>query len=449
MSDTVEPKKRKTSKRAFVVDTCTLLHNRGAIHYLADHDDLYIPWPVIEELDNHKKGFEIVNFNARECARIIWNTMANGEGPTYDFGKGTGTLTMVRWKHVDDFPGEQDTNDDKILAITFALQKEGANVTLITQDLLLLVKAKGVGVNAEPYNHDSIKDVSILENPIMEAVDVAALKSENKFLYVNMPIKLRDPKKDQGQKKDQDQKKDQYQIGIWTGEDCEIIHRTPIGLTGIKARNLEQDFAVHIQMDPSIDVVAITGCPGSGKTILSLACAIAQKELYPDLFVARMIVDMENHSLGYLPGDLKDKTSPYFDPMRDALKEIKFRTDKSKKEKDTLEKTGKYDILLDAGFQLFQLTTSRGRTLKKARVIIDEAQNLTPFAVKTIITRGGEGTKFIFIGDINQIDMPGLTKEGNGLSYLIDRFRGQKNFAFIDMPQSERSKLAEMADRLL
>ncbi len=443
MSDKGEPKKKKTSKRAFVVDTCTLLHNRGAIHYLADHDDLYVPWPVIEELDKHKKGFDIINYNARECARIILNTMENGEGPTYYFGKGTGTLTMVRWEHVDDFPGEQDTNDDKILAITFALQKEGINVTLITQDLILLVKAKGVGVNAEPYNHDSIKDVSILENPIIEAVDVAELKSENKYLYSNMPIKLRNPQKNK------DKKEGQSQIGIWRGDDCEIIERRPIGLTGIKARNLEQDFAVHIQMDPTIDVVAITGCPGSGKTILSLACAIAQKELYPDLFVARMIVDMENYSLGYLPGDLKDKTSPYFDPMRDALKEIKFESKMSKKEKEVCDKTGKYDILLDAGFKLFQLTTSRGRTLKNTRVIIDEAQNLTPFAVKTIITRGGAGTKFIFIGDINQIDMPGLTKEGNGLSYLIDRFRGQENFAFIDMPQSERSKLAEMADRLL
>ena len=229
------------------------------------------------------------------------------------------------------------------------------------------------------------------------------------------------------------------------------IRRSAIGKTRIKPKNLEQDFAVDILCDPTISSVAIIGSAGSGKTLLAVASAISQKNTYSQILVARPAVELSDKTLGFLPGTLEEKYNPYLAPIRSACRLISEAMDESSKHKDQ-KCEQKFDAskwMEEHGIELLPLSTIRGDTFNHAFIIVDEAQNLTPIEVKTIVSRAGDGTKVVFTGDINQIDIPYLSKESNGLSHLIDRFRGKDYFAYIEMKYSVRSALAEQADKLL
>ncbi|MBT5720769.1 MAG: AAA family ATPase, partial [Candidatus Marinimicrobia bacterium] len=213
---------------------------------------------------------------------------------------------------------------------------------------------------------------------------------------------------------------------------------------GIKPRNAEQSFALHMLMDNRIQLVSLSGKAGTGKTLLALAAALELRSEYRQIFLARPIVPLSNRDLGFLPGDIQSKLDPYMQPLFDNLSVIRHQF------KSNDKRSIKIDELLEQNKLLITpLTYIRGRSLQKSFFIVDEAQNLTPHEVKTVITRAGEGTKVVFTGDIHQIDHPYLDKRSNGLTYLISRMKGQDVFAHITLEKGERSELAELASNLL
>lgn len=213
---------------------------------------------------------------------------------------------------------------------------------------------------------------------------------------------------------------------------------------GIKPRNAEQTFALHAVMSERIKLVTIQGTAGTGKTLLALAGALEQKRLFKQLYVARPIVPLSNKDIGFLPGDIKSKLNPYMEPLWDNLKFIQNQFSESDKDFQKIN-----EMVQQEKLNITPLAYIRGRSFSNICFIVDEAQNLTPHEVKTIITRAGEGTKIIFTGDVRQIDTPYLDAQSNGLSYIIDRLKGQPLFAHITLEKGERSELANIANELL
>ena len=213
---------------------------------------------------------------------------------------------------------------------------------------------------------------------------------------------------------------------------------------GIKPKNAEQAFALNALMNNNVKLVALQGVAGTGKTLLALASALEQSKSYQQIIMARPIVPLSNKEIGFLPGDANDKISPYMEPLFDNLKFIKSQFgENERKHKAIIEMEQNGKIIISP------LAFIRGRSLSNILFIIDEAQNLTPHEIKTIITRAGENTKIIFSGDVNQIDTPYLDEQSNGLAYLIDRLKGQSLFAHIKLEKGERSELANIANELL
>ena len=213
---------------------------------------------------------------------------------------------------------------------------------------------------------------------------------------------------------------------------------------GIKPRNAEQSFAMHAVLNPNISLVTIQGVAGTGKTLLALASAMEQKSNYRQIYLARPIIPLNNRDIGFLPGDVKSKINPYMEPLWDNLKLVQNQWKESDKEYQKIT-----DMVNQEKLMVTPLAYIRGRSLSNIMFIIDEAQNLTPLEVKTIITRAGEGTKIVFTGDIFQIDTPYLDSQSNGLSYLIDKVRDNPLYAHITLEKGERSELANLANMLL
>jgi PhoH-like ATPase len=213
---------------------------------------------------------------------------------------------------------------------------------------------------------------------------------------------------------------------------------------GIQPRNAEQAFAFEVLNDPAVKLVGLTGKAGTGKTLLALASALRQNKTYSQILLARPIVSLSNKDLGYLPGDEKQKVAPYMQPLFDNLNVIKQHLGQNSSDLRAIE-----DMQKTGQLEIEALAFIRGRSLSGTFCIIDEAQNLTPHEVKTIITRAGEGTKMVFTGDLQQIDSPYLDMQSNGLAYMIDKMRGQQIFGHVNLVKGERSELSELASNLL
>ena len=213
---------------------------------------------------------------------------------------------------------------------------------------------------------------------------------------------------------------------------------------GIYPKNAEQTFALDALMNPNIPLVALSGKAGTGKTLLALAAALQQSKSFEQIYLARPIVALSNKDLGYLPGDVNEKVTPYMQPLFDNLNVIRHRYNMHSPENQMID-----EMLKDEKLVISALAYIRGRSLSNVFFIVDEAQNLTPHEVKTIITRAGEGVKMVFTGDIDQIDSPYLDRQSNGLSHLFDRMEGQNIFAHVHLQKGERSYLAEVASNLL
>ncbi len=438
------PRTSKTKKRTFVLDTNVLIHDPNAIFSFDEHD-VVIPITVVEELDRLKSGNESRNVWAREASRNLTKLIKEGGSLTsISLGKRKGNLTFFVFEKYPKISSDaensfrnifiEDTADHRIIAVAYILKERGDNVTIVTKDNNVLIKATALGINAEDYTHDMVRNLDQLNEKIKEIdpEDLDLPKGTTDLeLYLNQPVMVK------GCSDGQDH------IYRWQGKDFDLIKREEVGKTGIKSQNLEQDFAVDILMDPSLWTIALIGSAGSGKTLLSIAAAVSQKNEYERILVARPAIELSNKSMGYLPGTLEEKYDPYLAPVRSSCRLIIGKTEEKKKESDV-------KIWMDEkGIELLPLSMIRGETFHNSFILVDEAQNLTPNEVKTIVSRAGEGTKIVFTGDINQIDVQFLTKETNGLSHLIDRFRGQEFFAYIEMQKSVRSPLAEAADKLL
>jgi PhoH-like ATPase len=443
--------KRKHNKKLFIIDTNVLLHDFKCI-YNFEENDIIIPIVVLEELDKFKRGNDLINFHAREFTReldkLSGDMLLTANIP---LGENLGNMHIETGKDFSEkvsqsFP--ERTADHRILAIAeyVCSTNKDKTVVLITKDINLRMKAKSLGIIAQDYENDKVaniddlyKGIRILEGVNQESISKLyeipeGVPSEEFNLEPNLVGH-------------------QFFIMKNNGSSA-LAHYNPVNKTlsrvikqttyGIDPRNAEQTFAIEALSNPDIQLVSLTGKAGTGKTLLALAAALQQHKRYKQIFLARPIVPLANRDLGFLPGDVKEKMEPYMQPLYDNLTVIKHKFSHQSPEFLRINDMMKEDKLV-----ITPLAYIRGRSLSSIFFIVDEAQNLTPHEIKTIITRAGEGTKMVFTGDIEQIDSPYLDTASNGLSYLSDKMKDQEIFAHVNLVKGERSFLAELASKLL
>lgn len=439
-------------KKIFVLDTSVILFDHKSIVNFAEHD-IVIPITVLEELDTMKKGNDTKNYEAREFIRFMdkvskdhsilnWIPLPGEEKGSFKIAMETNGLTKSAVKIYG-----SESNDNKILNSCMIVMKEekGREIILVTKDVNLRLKAKAIGIKAEDYETGKIQNVDNLPTGIVNYENFDQDSIDN--LYKNFAIPIEDLKDKsefrpntyyilQGEKSSS--------LAYYNPFEQQLERVNKQTIFNIKPKNAEQAFAIHAIMKKEIKLVALHGVAGTGKTLIALAAAIAQKKDYKQIYLSRPIVPLSNKDIGYLPGDIKSKIDPYMQPLWDNLKFIQYQFDEHDKEYKQINLMVEQEKLL-----ITPLAYIRGRSLSDVIFIVDEAQNLTPHEVKTIITRAGENTKFIFTGDIKQIDTPYLDEQSNGLSYLVDKLQGQKLFAHIQLNKGERSELANLANELL
>ena len=439
------------AKKNFVLDTNVILHDYSCLKSFQEND-VYLPIIVLEELDKFKKGNEQINFNAREFVReldLITDDTLFTSGAS--LGEGLGRLFIVTGE-VDSptvrnsFPNRKA--DHQILAVAdFLSNKEPKTETiLITKDINLRMKARSIGVLCEDYITDKVVDLDVFEqsNEVFENIDQAIIEriySSNEGIdmdELNLETELRPNACFL-------LKSNQSSVLVRYLPDSRLVRRVEKSRNyGIEPRNAEQSFAFEILNDPNVTLVALTGKAGTGKTLLALAASLNKLTDYKQILLARPIVSLSNKDIGFLPGDATEKVTPYMQPLFDNLNVIKRQFGaRSNEVKQIDEMQQSEQLVIEA------LAFIRGRSLSETYCIIDEAQNLTPHEVKTIITRASEGTKMVFTGDIHQIDQPYLDSQSNGLVYMIDRMKDQSIFAHVNLIKGERSKLSELASQLL
>ena len=439
----------KTSPKLFILDTNVILHDASCIDNF-EENEIVIPISVLEELDQFKRGNEQVHHNARQFLRQL-DEMSNGinnfkEAKPNRKGKINVVINHSWNKKVKDSFNE-DNPDHRIINCAFKLYEKYKNrkVILVSKDTNMRLKARSLGMNSEDYTTDKIKSVKSLYSGtrLIENVDKNRIESlskskkintellpEIKNLTANENFILRNGKKSL--------------LATFDPFENKIICIKPQKAYGIIPKNAEQSFAMKILLDERIQLVSLLGNAGTGKTLLALATALESRSVFRKIYLARPIIPLSNRDLGFLPGDIQSKLDPYMQPLFDNLSVIKNQFKKND------ERVYKINQMLEKEKLLITpLAYIRGRSLQKAFFIVDEAQNLTPHEVKTIITRAGDGTKIIFTGDINQIDHPYLDKHSNGLTHILSKLQGSKIFAHITLKKGERSQLAEIASELL
>jgi PhoH-like ATPase len=442
--------KASGSKKIFVLDTSVILHNHNAIRSF-DENNVAIPITVLEELDNFKKGNDIINFEAREFIRIIdglSNNYTLQDWIPIDTANGGAFKVIMNEKSIPDACAifGEDKPDHRILNATLAMQAENPDkrVILVSKDVNLRLKAKSLNILAEDFSTGKIKNIETLYTgkTLVENIDHATIdKIYNVGFCSADDIGIKDPVANHYFIV----KNTKSSVLCFYNPVTERIERIEKKTTyRISPRNAEQVFAMHALLNPNVKLVTMQGIAGTGKTLLALASALEQKRDYKQIFLARPIVPLSNKDIGYLPGDIKSKLNPYMEPLFDNLKMIQNQYDEKDKEyKNITEAVEKEKLVITP------LAYIRGRSLSNIYFIVDEAQNLTPHEVKTIITRAGENTKIIFTGDIFQIDTPYLDAESNGLSILIDKIKKHPIYAHIQLEKGERSELANLAGELL
>ncbi|REE01495.1 PhoH family protein [Marinoscillum furvescens] len=438
-------------KKIFVLDTSVILYAHDSILNFAEHD-VGIPITVLEELDTFKKGNDTKNFEAREFTRLL-DKLAKGKllqewNPLNGKTKGKFKVLMEMDSKVDAHKvfGERK-NDHSILnaALTLKQQEKKRQVILVSKDINLRLKAKSLDLPAEDYETGKIKNVNTLHTGKYEINNVSSEVIDELFKKGRVEKKAVLPRKKAIANSYYILKSEKNSVLSYynpTENTVDKVDKNPV--YGIKPRNAEQTFAIHAMMDPEIKLVSINGVAGTGKTLLALASALEQRRNFKQIYLARPIVPLSNKDIGYLPGDIKSKLNPYMEPLWDNLKFIQHQFKESDKEFKHIT-----DMVNKEKLMITPLAYIRGRSLSNIFFIVDEAQNLTPHEIKTIITRAGENCKIIFTGDIYQIDTPYLDSQSNGLSYLIDRIQDHPMYAHITLEKGERSELANLANELL
>ena len=445
--------KTKKQPKIFVLDTNIILHDYQSVKNFQDND-VVIPCAVIEELDKFKKGDETVNFNARAFMREI-NQLTEGKkfGPRgVPLG---GKLGCIKIEPNHPFAPEfqdlfrDDIQDHRILATAMWVRDNnpGRFVALVTKDINLRLKAKAAGMEVQDYLRDRMDD-EVMESLEKEVIEMEASSEALQRLCYGQDNSI--PWLEVGTKEPKPNQLYKFNFGgttVCARYDAKkemIVLVRSLQASGIRPRNDEQRFAMDACLNPDIPLVSLTGGAGTGKTLIALASALEQEDEYDEIILTRPTVVLGGQDIGFLPGDQKSKMSPYVQPLMDNLEVIRHCFRPGSKQAQRLDAMLKEEKLL-----ISPLAYIRGRSLGKVYFIVDEAQNLTPHEMKTIITRAGEGTKMVFTGDIFQIDQPYLDQWSNGLTHLGEKMKGQFLFQHVFLRKGERSMLSEIAAKLL
>ena len=442
--------------KIFVLDTNIILHDHKAIRKFKDND-LVIPIAVIEEVDKFKKGTDTLSFNARGFMRDI-DKITSGKSfgeEGLPIGKGLGRIKVEPnhpFKEPYDSLFIDDSQDHRILSTAMWVRDTHPDkfVALVTKDINLRMKAKAAGMEVQDYLTDKVED---------QRIEEAQREVQNIMLEGSVMQELAfGPDNSVAWKRVLKTKPGPNQMFIFRWEDdraASVCARYDAGRDrivlvkgreayGIRPRNDEQKLALDALLNPKVELVSLTGGAGTGKTLLALAAALEQEKDYDQIILSRPTVILGNQDLGFLPGDQKQKMGPFLQPLMDNLGVIKSQYRPTSKEAQRIDA-----MLTQEKLVIEPLAYIRGRSLGRCFFIIDEAQNLTPHEVKTIITRAGEGTKMVFTGDIFQIDQPYLDQWSNGLTHLGEKMSGQPVFQHVFLRKGERSTLSELAAKLL
>lgn len=429
----------------YVLDTNVLLHDPQSI-FSFSCSNIVIPIAVIEEVDNQKRRQDEIGGNARQVSRYLDQLREKGSlsgGIILEHG---GSI-RVELNHLSlkelPFGFDQEKFDNRILAVALKLSKEHSDVRLVTKDLNLRIKADSIGLPAEDYETDKLTNLNELYSGVTQ---YSANSEEIGSLYKEHELQLEETHSfhpNQFVILKNDCNPSQSLFARYAKGKFSTLKYSDSEVWGIRGRNKEQRFALELLMDESIDLVTLVGSAGTGKTLLALAAGldkVVEQGIYNRLLVTRPIVPVGN-DIGFLPGNKEEKLKPWMQPIFDNLE---FLCSSDEKSSEMVEE------FINRGYlEVEALTYIRGRTLPKQYIICDEAQNLSPHMIKTLITRVGEGSKIVFTGDLYQIDNPYLDSTSNGLTYLVEKFKSQEIAGHVTLMKGERSKLAELGARLL
>ena len=462
----------KGSTKLFVLDTNVLMHDPTSLFRFEEHD-VYLPMITLEELDNNKKGMTEVARNARQASRFLDDIVSSQESdiengvPLAGFGtkEASGKLLLQTRPVTLDFPSalpDSGKADNQILAVALDLQHHNPkrSVVLVSKDINMRIKARAIGVAAEDYFNDKVlEDTDLLFTGMRElpkdfwdkhGKDIESWQEHGRTLY-----RIKGPLVSSLSLNEfvyQDDDKPFYAL-VTAQEGKTAVLKTLKDYThqknniwGIVARNREQNFALNILMDPEVDFVTLLGQAGTGKTLLTLASALMQTlefKVYSEIIITRVTVPV-GEDIGFLPGTEEEKMNPWMGALEDNLDVLNATDD----EAGDWGRAATRD-LIRSRIKVKSLNFMRGRTFLNKFLIIDEAQNLTPKQMKTLITRAGPGTKVVCLGNIAQIDTPYLTEGSSGLTYVVDRFKGWSHSGHITLQRGERSRLADHAAEVL
>ncbi|VXC73129.1 PhoH family protein [Massilia sp. 9I] len=478
-SSTSRKADRAGAGKVFVLDTNVLMHDPTSLFRFEEHD-VYLPMMTLEELDNHKKGMSEVARNARQVARTLDALIANVDDDAIESGIPLAKLgnkdargRLYFQTNVDAAPLPEGLPsgkaDNQILGVVRALEDkmEGRAIVLVSKDINMRIKARALGLPAEDYFNDHVlEDTDLLYSGIVQLPDDFWNKhgkdmeswQENKngnsatyyrvtgpvipTLLVNQFVFI-EPQNGEapfyGQVKQINGKTAVFQT-------LRDYSHNKNNVWGITARNREQNFALNLLMNPECDFVTLLGQAGTGKTLLALAAGLAQvleTKQYNEIIVTRVTVPV-GEDIGFLPGTEEEKMSPWMGAFDDNLEVLM----KSDSDGGDWGRAATQD-LIRSRIKIKSLNFMRGRTFVNKFLIIDEAQNLTPKQMKTLVTRAGPGTKILCLGNIAQIDTPYLTEGSSGLTYVVDRFKGWSHSGHVTLARGERSRLADHASDVL
>ncbi|OZB60859.1 MAG: phosphate starvation-inducible protein PhoH [Lysobacterales bacterium 14-68-21] len=456
------------SKRIYVLDTNVLLHDPTSLFRFEEHD-IFIPMTVLEELDEKKKGASEVSRNGRQVSRFLNELIERGNGHGIRDGLSLENPAGVNLKRGPEigrlyFQQRATSNhgkaDNLILASVLELldQQPGRPVVLVSKDINLRIKASIFGIDAEDYENDkALDDFALLytgaaelpenfwdQHPEVESWSERGRtfyrldRAEGEDWYVNQCLFL------------PGDESVELRVMAVDEEQATLVllddHSHPNhSVWGIAARNREQNFALNVLMDPDVDFVTLLGTAGTGKTLLALAAGLAQvmdQQRYREIIMTRATVSV-GEDIGFLPGTEEEKMTPWMGALTDNLEVLAHP-----EEGGSWGRQATNDLLASR-IKIRSLNFMRGRTFLSRYLIIDEAQNLTPKQMKTLITRAGPGTKIVCLGNVEQIDTPYLTETTSGLTYAVDRFKDWAHSAHITLRRGERSRLADFASEAL
>lgn len=463
--------KQKTGEtKLFVLDTNVLMHDPSSLFRFEEHD-IYLPMVTLEELDNNKKGVTEVARNARQASRnleeivgVDLNNLEQGCPLSVNGNRHlTGRLFMQTAQVNIELPGLAGSKaDNQIISVVLGLKKQQPNrqVILVSKDINIRIKARAMGVPAEDYFNDKVlEDTDLLYSGIRElpkdfwdkhSKEMESWQESGRMYYrISGPL-VKSLLINEFVYYEFDKpfhaivRKLENNTAV-----LEVVqdHMNPKhSIWGITARNREQNYALNLLMDPDVDFVSLLGQAGTGKTLLTLAAALAQtldKKVYSEIIMTRVTVPV-GEDIGFLPGTEEEKMAPWMGALEDNL-DVLNKTD---------EEAGEWgraatQDLIRTRIKIKSLNFMRGRTFLHKFLIIDEAQNLTPKQMKTLITRAGPGTKVVCLGNIAQIDTPYLTEGSSGLTYVVDRFKGWPHNGHVTLVRGERSRLADFAAEVL